>query len=144
MSDLDAWIRAAVRREFVPTAAEAAELRQRMLQAPFLSERSLEKHVAQRVGDFQWLAETTGQGFLEDLRYAINVAPTLLVYIRRGGSMAAVIGPTAQCRRLGGPIVPHLPWTFVTLSAERGRLISGYQFSSLPQLHLPPDVLWLS
>ena len=144
MSDLDAWIRAAVRREFVPTPAEAEELRERMVRAPFLSELSLEKHVAERIKDLQWLPETTGEGFLQDLRYALDVAPTLFVYLRRGGSMAAVLGPTGQCRRVGGSSVAELPWMFVTFSAERDRLITGYQFSSLAQLHLPPDVLWLS
>ena len=127
MSDLDAWIRAAARREFVPTAAEADELRKRMARAQFLSEQSLEEHVVERIEDRQWRSETTGPDFLDDLRHIIKVAPRLGIYVRRGGSMACVLGPTAECLRPNGFAVRRLALVFVPFSAQRDRLVSGYQ-----------------
>lgn len=143
MSDLDAWIRAAVRREFVPTPAEAAELRERMVRAPFLSERSLLSHIEQRLRDRQWVPPLSATEYDATLRRAIAAAEQVVVGTHRGGTLVYALVPTAAAVaevRLG---VGALPNMVVILGAERGRLISGYQYSDESKLSIPGDALWL-
>ena len=108
-------------------------------------ESALRIHLAQRVlADRQWAAGTTESEYLADLRQAVQ-DPTvqLLVYARRGGSVAATLTDTtrvvAAARR--GP--DALPWLYVAYSADRGMIASGYQATGLQTLSIPGDARWL-
>lgn len=143
MSDLDAWIRAAVRRELVPTAAKIAELRERMARAPFLSERSLEWHLGKRLEEQQWRTGTSSAEYHADLRLAVSRSREFVVGTRRGGTIILAVGSTRTLlptEVLGSDPLPHL---VVIYSAERDRLITGYQYSGAEKLSLPEGALWL-
>jgi hypothetical protein len=63
--------------------------------AEFVSQRSLERHLQQRVEEEQWSTATSSADYLDDLRSLASGAHTLLVYERRGGGIAALIASTA-------------------------------------------------
>ena len=73
----------------------------------------------------------------------IAAAEQVVVGTRRGGTLVYALVPTAAAVaevRLG---VGALPNMVVILGAERGRLISGYQYSDESKLSIPGDALWL-
>ena len=100
-------------------------------------------HLVQRVVvEEQWADGIREQEYLTDIRTAIrDDAARLCIYRRRGGSLAAILVsnrmPLSRCG-LGA-----LPLIFVVYSADRGRIISGYQASSLATLSIAEDVQWL-
>ncbi len=107
-------------------------------------ERSLFLHLVQRVvEDEQWADGTTEGRYLADLWDAVR-EPTarLLLYRRRGGPVAAVLAPdTVPPPRRG---LEAQPLVYVVYSADRGRIISGYQASEVETISIPGDALWLS
>lgn len=122
---------------------EMATIRAHVAGAEFLSADSLEGHLEKRKIDGQWAVSTTADEYLLDAQSAARSASTVAVYFRRGGSLAALVGSTADIvptSRLGPRCQPNL---LVVYSADRGKVISAYQFSSLAQLALPGDTRWL-
>ena len=143
MSDLDAWIRAAVRRQFVPTAAEVADLRERMARAPFLSERSLERHLTKRVAEGQWRPQTSPAEYDTDVHLGVTGSDELVLGTRRGGTVVLALGRTRAllaAEKLGAHPLPYL---VVIYSGARDRLISGYQYSGAEMIELPEGAIWL-
>jgi hypothetical protein len=149
------------------TAAEVAAIVARMANVPFdgrivsvrayergaryqghrlgAREDSLRYHLIKRVAiEEQWSDGATIHSYLADLRRAV-LAPTarLLVYERRGGTIAATITPTddvLEGARQGSRSLPNL---LVVYSADRGQIITGYQFSTWSSTGLPEEVVWL-
>lgn len=109
------------------------------------SDDALVLHLTQRVvAEGQWVVGTSAGEYVGDLRRAVR-APSarLAVYLRRGGHVATVVCRTADVvspERLGPGT---LPWLIVVYSADRGILVSGYQFSSFATVSIPEDALWL-
>jgi hypothetical protein len=94
--------------------------------------------------DRQWMSGTTAEQFLRDLHRTARVEHAgLVVYSRRGGSIAGVLASTALVvppSRLGPD---SLPWLFVVYAADRGIIVSGYQVVSRNRLVIPEDAQWL-
>jgi hypothetical protein len=105
---------------------------------------ALTYHLIKRVViERQWSHGTTATQYLDDLRRAIhNPAARLTVYGRRGGSIAAVLAPTAvvPAQRRADESWPDL---LVIYSADRGIILSGYQFSRLERTGIPRGARWL-
>jgi hypothetical protein len=104
---------------------------------------SLTYHLIKRVvDDCQWVFGTSAAEYLADLREAV-VSPDarLVVYNRRGGSLAAILAQNRipLARRGDGA----LPLILVVFSADRGTIITGYQASSATETNIPEDGLWL-
>lgn len=106
---------------------------------------SLMYHLIKRVAiEGQWAAGTTADQYLTDLQSAArSPAARLALYRRRGGTIAATTAPTALVippeRRGPRPESQIL----VLYAAERGIIISGYQFSTLDQTGVPREARWL-
>jgi hypothetical protein len=123
------------------TEEEIDQIIRRMAQAPF---PTTQEHCIRRTQEGQWAEATTDAQYVDDLRRAIrDTTARLAVYIRRGGSLAAVLAQTER-------IVPanrrgHLTESllFVAYSADRGGIITGYQAGGLGEISLPEDVRWL-
>jgi len=102
-------------------------------------------HLIKRViEERQWAEGTTASQYLDDLRRAVQ-HPTsrLLLYVRRGGHHAAVIADTQAILGAGDQGDGALPLMLVVYSADRGILITGYQFSDWSKVQIPGDALWL-
>lgn len=102
-------------------------------------------HLTQRViAEGQWAIGTTPAQYLDHLRRAVRwPAARLAVYPRRGGAIAAVVNRTADVvpsQRLGAGA---LPWLIVVYSADRGILVTGYQFSTFDEVSMPEEARWL-
>jgi hypothetical protein len=106
---------------------------------------SLAYHLIQRVVvESQWSYGTAAQQYVADLRQALRSQQARLVlFERRGGFLVATLTPTAvvvPTIRLGTDPKPHL---LVVYSADRGTLITGYQFSALEEVSIPQEARWL-
>jgi hypothetical protein len=100
-------------------------------------------HLFQRVVDERQWAEGTDQyEYLSDLRRAVrHFAARLCIYQRRGGNLASILAPNAiPITRRG---IGSLPFIFIIYSADRGRIVSGYQASGVDTISIPEDVRWL-
>ena len=102
-------------------------------------------HLAQRAAaEGQWASGTTAAEYVDDLWRAVrSPRARLAVYVRRGGPIAALVTPTSDvipADRLGPGA---LPWLIVVYSADRGILITGYQFSTFDEVSIPEDARWL-
>lgn len=102
-------------------------------------------HLIKRVAiDKQWADGTTAEQYVADLRRAVrDPAARLAVYQRRGGLIAASVTPAARVlppERQGTRPQPEL---LVIYSAERGIIISGYQFPRLENTGVPEEARWL-
>ncbi len=100
---------------------------------------SLTYHLTKRVViEEQWAAGTTAAQYVADLRQAVrSPSARLALYTRRGGAIAAAATPTdvvVPPERRGSQPQPQL---LVLYSADRGIMISGYQFSILEQTGIP-------
>jgi hypothetical protein len=123
------------------TAEEIDQIVDRFAEAKFpLSTQ----HLAKRLDDKQWTAETSVEDYVSDLRRAIrDESGRLTVYKRRGGNLAGILTETERivpAQRRGDRWDPLL---FVVYSADRGIILSGYQAHSLETIALPKDVRWL-
>lgn len=164
---VDRLIRELIRTGRAATAAEVQQIIERLATAPFNPrqrrvrgeergasyqgytlgprEDALRYHLIKRVViEKQWAEGTTEEQYLADLRRAASwVAARLVVFERRGGFLAATITPTdlviSAARR--GP--RSLPAVLVIYAADRGIIVSGYQFSSLETVRIPEEARWL-
>ncbi len=163
----DRLIRELIRARRAAIVAEVALIIDRMATAPFdprlrkvrvkergipyrgrrvaAHEDSLFHHLVKRVLiEQQWADGTTEDQYLVDLRRAVRSAVArLVVYNDRDGPLAATISPTAAVVPTERQGVNPLPNLLVVYSADRGVLITGYQFSSLAHVRLPEEVVWL-
>jgi hypothetical protein len=162
---IDLLIRELIASGRAATEAEIAAIVDRMASAPFdprvvhvgrkyrglqyqgraLSnrEQALFFHLTLRVVyDEQWRTGTTEQDYVEDLRSAIrDPAAHLLVYERRGGSIAAILAQNNIALERRGP--EALPLLYVVYSVDRSTIASGYQASAIGAISIPGDARWL-
>lgn len=94
--------------------------------------------------DAQWAVSTTVEEYLDDLRWAAShPSASLAVYTRRGGYVAVMLAPTEVVvpppRRASG----SRPNLLVVLSADRGTIVTGYQFTDRLSVGIPEDARWL-
>ncbi len=114
-------------------------------QRPDARADALTYHLAQRVVlDEQWVRGTTAQQYVADLRQAVcSATARLIVFERRGGFIAATITETDRvisAERQGPSVLSNL---LVVYSADRGTILTGYQFSTLTQTGIPRGARWL-
>lgn len=126
----------------VPTRYRGTRYRGRTLGS---SAPSLTYHLTKRVViEEQWAAGTTADQYVADLRQAVrSPSARLALYMRRSGAIAATVTPTdvvVPPERRGSQPQPQL---LVLYSADRGIIISGYQFSILEQTGIPQEARWL-
>lgn len=105
-------------------------------------EDSLFYHLAKRVSEGQWRSGTTETEYLRDLRDAVSAPEArLVVYALENGNVAAVLtGNSVPETRLGDDPEAYV---FVVYSANRGRIFSGYQASSIETINVSETPLWL-
>lgn len=130
------------RQRRVPVVERGLSYQGRTLRA---REESLFYHLVKRVlVNEQWADGTTADEYLTDLRQAVRSSDAhLLLYRARGGHMAVLIAPTAAIlpvMRQGARMLPNL---LVVYSADRGIIVSGYQFSALSGIRIPQEAQWL-
>jgi hypothetical protein len=105
-------------------------------------EDSLFYHLARRVDEGQWEEGTMEEEYLLDLRStASDPSARLVLYTLKGGNVAAILSDNVVPQDRRGP--DSLDHLFVVYSADRGRIISGYQVSGLEQVNVSGDPLWL-
>lgn len=87
---------------------------------------------------------TAAQQYVADLRQAVrSVTARLIVFERRGGFIAATITETDRvisAERQGPSVLSNL---LVVYSADRGTILTGYQFFTLTQTGIPRGARWL-
>lgn len=108
-------------------------------------EDALFYHLVQRVVvEAQWADGTTAECYLADLRDAVRAPDArLAVYARRGGHIAVTVTPTDRVlppRRRG---IGELLNLLVVYSADRGMIVTGYQFSTIEATGIPREARWL-
>lgn len=115
--------------------------------------RSLQRHEASRfyhlvkrvVIERQWAEGTTEEEYEDDLRRATSVTSArLAVYTRWRTPFAAVFVPVADVVPLPRRGPGACPWLVVIYSADRGARVTGYMFTSLAELDIPEDAVWLT
>jgi len=107
---------------------------------------SLTLHLFRRVvGDSQWAVDTTAEGYVQSLRRAARDTRNRLILYRQwqNRNLAAIIVPTENALTLAQMGTKAEPNLFVLYLANRGILISGYQFSSMDTIRIPGDAVWL-
>jgi hypothetical protein len=102
-------------------------------------------HLVRRVVlDQEWATGTTANEYVQDLQQAARSRSVrLVIYTRRGGSIAGILAPTTfavPAARLGPGSSPEL---YVVYSPDRGVIVSGYQVPSRNELAIPEDAQWL-
>ncbi|MGH2353029.1 MAG: hypothetical protein ACRDJN_15575 [Chloroflexota bacterium] len=164
---VDRLIRELSQTDREATPAEVDQIIERMATAPFDSqtytvrtkhrgltylerslgprEPSLFYHLVKRVvAEEQWAYGTTESEYLTDLRDAVrSAAARLVVYARRGGSIAVTLTPTSATVPPERRTPASLPLLLVVYSADRGMMISGYQISGLETAGIPQEARWL-
>jgi hypothetical protein len=102
---------------------------------------NLAKRVEQ---DEQWADGTTTEGYLADLRRAVqHPRARILVYERSADYVSATISPTIEVvpdHRRGERLLPHL---LVVYSATFGNIRTGYMYSDFSTLNMPEAIRWL-
>ena len=159
----DRLIRDLIQTRREATAEEIDRIVRRMATAPFMGvvrvptrdrglsylgrtvgtrEDSLFYHLAKRVSEGQWRSGTTETEYLRDLRDAVSDPEArLVVYALEGGNFAAVLAENSvPDTRLGDEPEAYV---FVVYSANRGRIFSGYQASSIETISVSENPLWL-
>jgi hypothetical protein len=101
-------------------------------------------HLVKRVViEEQWADGTTLDSYLNDLRRAVrDPSARLVVFERRGGALAATVTPTERVltpERRGAQTLPHL---LVIYSADRGMIVTGYQFSAVERVGISQEATW--
>lgn len=102
-------------------------------------------HLIKRVAiEEQWADGTTADQYLADLRRAVrDPGARLTVYERRGGHLATTVTATDRVVRAARRGPQPQPQLLVIFSADRGIIVSGYQFSTLDQTGIPQEARWL-
>jgi hypothetical protein len=106
---------------------------------------SLTRHLFRRIYEEQWATGTTADAYVRSLHRAVCEPSARIALYQRWGSRdtVAFIVPTRDVlkpRQIGAKAEPNL---LVVYEANRGILISGYQFSSMATIRIPGDAIWL-
>ncbi|MGI8691089.1 MAG: hypothetical protein ACR2M3_21115 [Thermomicrobiales bacterium] len=107
---------------------------------------SLTLHLIQRVmRDRQWAMGTTAMDYLRSLHAAARSESVQIALYRQWEErdIAVIIARTRTVlgeQQLGARSETNL---IVVYRADRGILVSGYQFSTMDEIAIPDDALWL-
>jgi hypothetical protein len=107
---------------------------------------SLTLHLVRHVHkDRQWARGTTSGEYVDILHAAARDSQAKIALHQQWGTrdVAAVIAPTrmvCDATLLGPKSLPNL---LVVYAANRGILITGYQFSTMDAIAIPGDAQWL-
>lgn len=107
---------------------------------------SLVLHFIQHVEiEKQWATGTTIDGYIESLHRVAREPEAQIALYRQWGTrdIAVIIMPTKKVlnsRQMGSGTLPNL---LVVYRADRGMLVSGYQFSTTDDVRIPKDAVWL-
>ncbi len=106
---------------------------------------SLFYHLVKRVVvEGQWVSGTSEEQYVADLRRTVQVpGARLLAYTRWGEAFTATITPTRQAvppERQGANALPQI---LVVYSADRRAIVTGYMFTTLQELDIPGEIVWL-
>ena len=106
---------------------------------------SLSYHLVKRVViEQQWVDGTSAAQYVEDVRRAVrHPSARLTVYERRGGYLAATVTPTDVVLTPARRGVKPERQLLVIYSADRGIIVTGYQFSELSETGIPSEARWL-
>lgn len=100
-------------------------------------------YIRRVVVELQWAQTVSPADFLNDLRAAFaHESSRLGVYARRGGKIAIAVAPTNEIIPVHHLGIGTLPMLLVVYSADRGVIVSGYQFSDWSLVAIPGDVRW--
>jgi hypothetical protein len=93
----------------------------------------------------QWAPSTTIEAYIESLHRTARVPEAQIALYRQWGTrdIAAIIVPTEKVldsRQMGSGTLPNL---LVVYGADRGMLVSGYQFRTMDNVRIPKDAVWL-
>ncbi len=104
---------------------------------------SLTAHLLKRIFvNGQWAPGTTSKQFLTDIRSALGHDSTRLVlYQRRGGYIAGVLSENVTPEHRRGRNALSL--LYIVYSVDRGSIITAYQASTVQEISIPGDALWL-
>jgi hypothetical protein len=107
---------------------------------------SLALHFIQHVEvEKQWATGTTIDAYTDSLHRAVRDPEVRIALYRQWlmRDIAAAVVPTKRVldnRQMGSGTLPNL---LVVYRADRGMLISGYQFSTMDNIRIPRDAVWL-
>jgi hypothetical protein len=107
---------------------------------------SLALHFIQHVEvEKQWATGTTINAYTDSLHRAVRDPEVRIALYRQWGmrDIAAAIVPTKRVLDSGQMGSGALPNILVVYRADRGMLISGYQFSTMDTVRIPRDAVWL-
>jgi len=110
-------------------------------------EDSLTLHFVHHViMEAQWAEGTTVEAYVRSLHRAAHAPQARIALYRQWGErdIAAIIVPTQDVldpREAGRGSLPNL---LVVYRADRGMLVSGYQFSTIDMVRIPRTALWLT
>jgi hypothetical protein len=106
---------------------------------------SLIDHLIKRVVvERQWAPGTTAQQYVRDIQQAVrHPAARLIVYVRRGGTMAAALVPTERVIPAGRRGRRTRRNFAVIYSVDRGTIITAYQYTDETTMSIPRDARWL-
>lgn len=126
----------------VPTRLRGLAYQGRTLGA---REDALTYHLTKRVvEERQWTMGTTADEYLGDVQRAVRAAVArLTIYARRDGHIAATVTPISVAVPPARRTADSLPNVLVVYSADRGIILSGYQFSGLDRTGIPTEARWL-
>lgn len=164
---VDQLIRELILSERQASPEEIEQIQQRMIHAPFndkkvrvparfqelvyqehmLGEKSpswLYHLTVHTKGDRQWTNDTMFNQYLEDLRQAIiHPDARLALYIRHTEHWATAFVATDAIIPESRRGADTLPQMLVAYSADRGMIVTGYQFSDYSKLNLPEVIRWV-
>jgi hypothetical protein len=80
--------------------------------------------------------------YLDDIHRGAQDGTATVVYKRNKESIVAIVGPNRILNERRG--LNAEPLIAVIYSADRGRILTGYQVRELNELTLPDDPRWLA
>jgi len=162
---VDQMIRDMIARQYTPTVTDLQRILAHIAQADFYQrsykiskvvgqnylgrtinaeEQGLFAHLIKRVLiEKQWAWGTTKQDYLDDLHRMVQQEGNQVgIGIQRKENNVIVFGGNGiPMERRGEEALGSM---VVVYSADRGKIISGYQISSLRTVRIPEDVQWLT
>lgn len=138
---IDRLIRELIQTNRPSTVEEARQIAARMAEAEF---PTASHHLTRRIEEEQWAPGTLVSEYVTHLRTAAQHARSrILVYLRRGGHVAAAVGNRIDHVPTWAGGAGALPLLVVVYSADRGVILTGYQASSLARIAFPTSARWL-
>ena len=126
----------------VPTKYRGLSYQGRVLGA---RETALWYHLFIRiVANEQWAHGVTAVDYVADLRQVVRLPDSrIVVYTRRGGNIVGIIGSSDRGILKAHRGANNKSECYVVYSADRGIIISGYQFEDFGEIALSGNERWI-